>query len=677
MTFTAFRLCADGTRWCAVLENGEKALSCGIDRICGGKATHVFLRVHGRMDGAADAGGEVKALILHCREKGLSPWVSMRMDDDAGENAASAIAAVCQWEPDGVELDWMSSVHVPKRGAVREDAPCGGFMRESCRIVRAAGKRVAVRVPYSPETCEEFGLAVARWAREGLVDVVVPAPLELAASDIPVEEWKDALAGTGALLVPDLGSKVNSADPSHVPAIYRGIAKSFVDRGADGVCVRGFDLAANLFANGGVFPKPGEDIDYDCPVSMHDWPGREMRNDAKWDRFFADRCTGYIALQKDIDERSASGGGRVEVNGTVWCDGPLVLKSGVELHFRDGARLVFTDNPDRYPVVRSSWEGVECLNRSPLVYAFGQTNVAITGRGTIAPRIERWKDWIPRTPEHMAATRKLYDWCSFGEPVENRDVTKLPGANARPQLVMFNRCADVRLDGFRVRESPFWVLHFMLCSRVHVKDVDVVAMGNNTDGIDIEMTRDVLIEGCRFREGDDAIVIKAGRNHDGWRLATPSENVEIRNCTVYRGNSVVGIGSEMSGGVRNVWVHDCVFDGFGGTLLQIKTNERRGGFVRNVRMERVEARGFLMNSVLGIYTDAMFQWRDFPTHEVRVSDISDVRLSDVHAERAGRRVSIMGDSRRPVRGVVLENVRVDCVKLPDRVENADAALDAL
>ncbi len=746
----------------------EKGLSDYVDYICRGKVTHVFFCVCGqrtsydsktwepiwkgldeaarpdtatRPDGTHDRWA-VNAKKLHdagidpydvwirrCREKGVSPWVSMRMNDvhffnvtnffrntswykahpeyrldPSGTNTiwfmnqldfahaevraysmAQAKEIAERWPSDGVELDWMRFGHVFKPGEERANAHLlDGFMREASAAIRAAGRKVAVRVPYDPEVCEEFGFNVAAWAREGLVDVVIPAPFFMAASDLPVEDWREALDGTKALLVPDLGCEVNASDRAYTPTIYRGIAQSFVSRGADGVYVfnlpyksnaaysadsRGkawcekLDVAAEIYERG-MIPE-SNDVDYDCPVALHDWPNSQMRNNAKWDAFFAGKRREYGALQSAIDAKSEAGGGRVDVEGTVWCDGPIVLKSGVELHFADGAKLVFTDNPERYPAVRSSWEGVECLNHSPLVYAYGQTNVAITGRGTIAPRMERWKDWIPRTPEHMAATRRLYDWCSFGEPVENRDLTKVKGANVRPQLVQFNRCADVRLEGFRVRQSPFWVLHLYLCRGVHVKDVDVVALGNNTDGIDIEMTRDVLVEGCTFREGDDAIVVKAGRNRDGWRLATPSENIEIRNCTIHRGNAVVGIGSEMSGGVRNVWVHDCVFDGFGGSLLQVKTNERRGGFVRDVRMERVEAHGRLLGSVLSVSMDAMFQWRDFPTHEVRVSDISGIRISDVHVERAGRRVSIREDARKPVRDVVLDNVVVDKVDLQD------------
>lgn len=772
--------CADSRRWFVVnVDNdhffkcdsslmNEKGLEEYIDYLCRGKATHVFFCVAGQRasydsstwepiwagldeparpdtatapDGTRDRWA-VNAKKLHdagidpyevwirrCREKGVSAWVSLRMNDvhschvtnyfrnttffktrtdlrldPTGKSyslmqqldyahaevrdyhLAQIREMARRWQSDGVELDWMRFGHVFKPGEETKNAPLlDGFMREASSAIRAAGRKIAVRVPYDPRVCEEFGFNVVKWAKEGLVDVIVPAPFIMAASDLPVEDWKEALAGTKTVLVPDVGCEVGCKDRSRVPAVYRGIAKSFIERGADGVYIynlpyksnvrystdsRGkawydkMDVAAEICSRG-IFPDGSADMDYDCPVSVHDWPYPCMRNDARWDAFFASKRPAYLALQAKIDAAAASGGGRVEVTGTMWCDGPLRLRSGVELHLAEGSRLVFTDNPDRYPAVRSSWEGVECINRSPLVYAFAETNVAVTGRGTIAPRIERWKAWMKRTPAHLAATRRLYDWCSSGESVDRRDLTKIPGADVRPQLVQFNRCSNVRLEDFRVRQSPFWVLHLYLCRGVHVKGVDIIALGNNSDGIDIEMTRDVLVEDCTFRQGDDAIVIKSGRNHDGWRLATPSENIEIRNCTVRRGNSVVGIGSEMSGGVRNVWVHDCTFDGFGGSLLHVKTNERRGGFVKDIRLERIKARGLLVHGLLEIAMDCFYQWKDFPTHEVRIADISGISLKDIHAERVGRRVSIREDGRRPVRDVTLENVVVEKARLPD------------
>ena len=377
------------------------------------------------------------------------------------------------------------------------------------------------------------------------------------------------------------------------------------------------------------------------------------------------------SIQGEIDAVAAKGGGRVVVSaGEHFSDGPLRLRSNVELHLEEGARLVFSDDPAKYlPAVPTSWEGVECLNYSPLVYAYGCTNVAITGKGTIAPKMKFWRKWFGREAGHRAATRKLYDWCSFLAPLEERDLTKLPESNVRPHLIQFNRCKDVRLEGFRIRESPFWTIHLYLCDGVVARGLDVYAHGRNNDGIDIEMTKNVLVENCRFDQGDDAVVIKAGRNHDAWRLATPSENIEVRNCTVVRGHVLLGIGSEMSGGVRNVYLHDCVLESEAHRLFYVKTNERRGGFVENIRMENVTAKTVRFG-VMDVETDVLYQWRDFPTHDVRITPIKNLSMKNVTAEEAEWRVHILGDKRLPVDGVSLENVCVIKTAKPDLVENA-------
>ena len=377
------------------------------------------------------------------------------------------------------------------------------------------------------------------------------------------------------------------------------------------------------------------------------------------------------SIQGEIDAVAAKGGGRVVVSaGEHFSDGPLRLRSNVELHLEEGARLVFSDDPAKYlPAVPTSWEGVECLNYSPLVYAYGCTNVAITGKGTIAPKMKFWRKWFGREAGHRAATRKLYDWCSFLAPLEERDLTKLPESNVRPHLIQFNRCKDVRLEGFRIRESPFWTIHLYLCDGVVVRGLDVRAHGHNNDGIDIEMTKNVLVENCRFDQGDDAIVIKSGRNQDAWRLATPSENIEVRNCTVVNGHVLLGLGSEMSGGVRNVYLHDCVLESEAFRLFYVKTNERRGGFVENIRMENVTAKK-VQFGVMDVETDVLYQWRAFPTHEVRVTPIKNLSMKNVTVEEAEWRVHILGDKRLPVDGVSLENVRVVKTAKPDLVENA-------
>jgi len=378
-----------------------------------------------------------------------------------------------------------------------------------------------------------------------------------------------------------------------------------------------------------------------------------------------------FSIQGEIDEAASKGGGRVDVPaGEHFSAGPIRLRSNVELHLENGARIVFSDNPKDYlPAVPTSWEGVECLNYSPLVYAYGCTNVSITGRGTFAPKMDFWRKWFGRGKGHMEATRRLYDWCSFNAPMNERDLTKIPESNVRPHLIQFNRCSKVRLDGFRIRESPFWTIHLFLCDGAVVRDLDVYAHGHNNDGIDIEMTKNVLVENCRFDQGDDAIVIKSGRNRDAWRLATPSENIEVRNCTVVNGHVLLGIGSEMSGGVRNVYMHDCALESEALRLFYVKTNERRGGFVENIRMENVTARKVRLG-VMQVATDVMYQWKDFPTHEVRVTPIRNLVMNNVSVEEAERLVDISGDARLPVDGVRLENVSVTTVRNADRIENA-------
>jgi len=377
------------------------------------------------------------------------------------------------------------------------------------------------------------------------------------------------------------------------------------------------------------------------------------------------------SIQGEIDAVAAKGGGRVVVPaGEHFSDGPIRLRSNVELRLEEGAKLVFSDDPAKYlPAVPTSWEGVECLNYSPLVYAYGCTNVAITGKGTIAPKMKFWRKWFAREAGHRAATRKLYDWCSFLAPLEERDLTKLPESNVRPPLIQFNRCRGVRLEGFRIRESPFWTIHLFLCDGVVARGLDVYAHGHNNDGIDIEMTRNVLVENCRFDQGDDAIVIKSGRNQDAWRLATPSESIEVRNCTVVNGHVLLGIGSEMSGGVRNVYLHDCVLESEALRLFYVKTNERRGGFVEDIRMENVTAKKVRFG-VMDVETDVLYQWRSFPTHEVRVTPIKNLSMKDVTVEEAEWRVHILGDKRLPVDGVSLENVRIVKTAKPDLVKNA-------
>ncbi len=360
-----------------------------------------------------------------------------------------------------------------------------------------------------------------------------------------------------------------------------------------------------------------------------------------------------------------AGGGRVIIPAGEWLTGKIHLQSNVNLHLDVGAVLIFSPNPDDYlPAVQSSWEGEECFNYSPLIYAFGCTNVALTGTGMLKAQMDVWKDWFARPPAHLAALTRLYEMARTNAPVEWRQMAV--GENhLRPQFIQFNRCRNVLVENVKIRNSPFWTIHLLRCSDVVVRHVDISAHGHNNDGIDPEMTRNVLIENCRFDQGDDAIAIKAGMDFDGRRLHTPSENIVIRNCLVLRGHELVAIGSELSGGVRNVYVHDCQFKNTDAdqpqNILFIKTNERRGGFVENIYLENITAKS-ARHGVLGIDTDVLYQWRNLvPTYELKLTPIHDIHVKNVTIEETGTPFKIKGDARLPVKNIFLENISIQKV----------------
>ena len=294
--------------------------------------------------------------------------------------------------------------------------------------------------------------------------------------------------------------------------------------------------------------------------------------------------------------------------------------------------------------------------------------------------METWKKWFSRPPAHMEALKKLYTMGSTGVPVEKRQMAEGEN-NMRPQLIQFNRCRNVLIEGITIRSSPFWCIHLLLCDSVVVRRVNIVAHGHNNDGVDPEGTRNLLIEDCRFDQGDDAIAIKSGTNHDGWRLNRPSENIVMRNCTVVAGHQLVAIGSELSGGVRNVHVHDCQWEAhdtetvFGKpfNILYIKTNRRRGGFVENITMEDIDATSakFKMG-VFGIETDVLYQWRTLvPSYEERLTPIRGITIRNVKVGETSTPFRILGDKDQPVKDVVLDNITIGTVRgQKNRYENA-------
>jgi polygalacturonase len=286
----------------------------------------------------------------------------------------------------------------------------------------------------------------------------------------------------------------------------------------------------------------------------------------------------------------------------------------------------------------------------------------------LAPEMDFWRTWFDQPDSHLQATRQLYAMCSTQVPVEFRHMER-EGVRMRPHLIHFNRCTNVQLDGFKIRESPFWTIHLFMCKDAWVHDLDVYAHGNNNDGIDLEMTQHAVVENCTFDQGDDAVVLKAGRNQDGWALDMPTQDIVVRNCDVVQGHCLLGIGSEMSGGIRRVYMHDCHSSDQVYRLFYIKTNHRRGGFIEDITVENVSATKMLR--VFEIDTDVLYQWRDIvPTFETRITRIHNITIRNAQATQSEAVYQLRGDSREPIDGVVIDKIHVGLLTdFENQVEN--------
>jgi len=314
------------------------------------------------------------------------------------------------------------------------------------------------------------------------------------------------------------------------------------------------------------------------------------------------KTKGYLytrLINKVIERCSREGGGRVVIPAGTWLTGPITLKSNVNLYLEEGATLLFTPDLKEYPLVRTRWEGMDCYNYQPMIYAFGEENIAITGKGTIdgGAEIENWwrmcgaKKYGWEDGKGIISQRIgrpiLMEWNEKGVPVEERKMGD--GYGMRVQLVNPVKCKNVLIEGVTMLRSPFWVIHPLLCENLTVRGVHIQNAGPNGDGCDPESCKNVLIEKCFFDTGDDCIAIKSGRNRDGRTANIPSENIIVRDCTMKNGHGGVVVGSEISGGYRNLFVENCRMDSPDlDRVIRIKTNNCRGGVIENIYVRNVE-----------------------------------------------------------------------------------------
>ena len=370
------------------------------------------------------------------------------------------------------------------------------------------------------------------------------------------------------------------------------------------------------------------------------------------------------AIARAIAEANRIGGGVVVIPRGEWLTGKVQFKSNVNLHLNKGAVLLFDDDPNDYlPAVNTSWEGMECMNYSPLIYAWECKNIAITGEGTIKAKMGLWTSWAGRPRPHMESLKRLYNMSYKNVPTTERLMVN-DTAHLRPHLIQFNRCENIRLEGFSIINSPFWTIHMYLSKNILLRKLNVYAHGHNNDGFDPEMSQNILVENCQFDQGDDAIAIKSGRNQEGWRIQIPTKNLVIQNCVVKNGHQLIAIGSELSGGIENVYVHDCVVNDGAKMfhLVFIKTNERMGGFVNNIYIKNIKA-GKMELGILGIETDVLYQWKDLvPTYVRKLTPIKNIYLENIKATNVKFVSRILGQKELPVENIFLKNVLADTIR---------------
>lgn len=352
------------------------------------------------------------------------------------------------------------------------------------------------------------------------------------------------------------------------------------------------------------------------------------------------------AIARAIDACTRAGGGRVVLPKGVCLTGPIHLKSNVNLFLPAGATVLFATDPARYlPAARTRWEGTELMNYSALVDADGQENIAVTGEGTLdgGAGPEHWWPWSKSAAADRGA---LVEMGAKDVPVEQRLFGA--GHSLRPSLFQPRDSRNVLIEGVTVKNSPMWQLAPLYCSNVIVRGVRIEGHGPNNDGCDPDSCNGVLIDNCSFDTGDDCIAIKSGRNRDGRRVARPTENVVIRGCRMKDGHGGVTIGSEMSGGVRNVFVEDCRMDSpHLNQAMRFKTNAQRGGVIENIHFRNLTV-GEVSGAVLQI--DCLYEeGENGPEKPV----VRNIEIANVTSKKSRCALELRGLAASPIRDVRL------------------------
>jgi len=371
------------------------------------------------------------------------------------------------------------------------------------------------------------------------------------------------------------------------------------------------------------------------------------------------KCTG--AIRQAFEAATAKGGGTIYVPAGVFLTGPIHLQSHTTLYLEAGAVVKFsTDFDDYLPMVPSRWEGVEVTNFSPLIYAYHMEDIAIRGRGKLDGQGQAWWDyWAKVKKAGSGGTPSKWEEEFLKRnpaavPVSGNKFT--PGAFLRPPFIQPYGCTNVLIEGVTVVNSPFWTITPVYCDNVTIMGVTLhnPETGPNTDGINPDSSRNLHISNCHISVGDDCITIKSGRDADGRRVGRPTENITIDNCTMADGHGGVVIGSEMSGGVRNVTIANCVFDGTE-RGIRLKASRGRGGVVEDLRVSNIVMRHLRREAV--VVTTFYEKSNPEPVSE-RTPIFRNIRFNAISgdAKAAGE---LTGLTEMPLEGISFTDVHLD------------------
>jgi len=384
------------------------------------------------------------------------------------------------------------------------------------------------------------------------------------------------------------------------------------------------------------------------------------------------------AFAKAFAELQEAGGGKLTVSKGVWSTGAITLFSNTTLELEEGCELSFIPEPQRYTPVFTRWEGVECYAMHPLIYASGQKNVTICGKGTVNGNGKPW--WQMRNAKRNVQTEPKEDY-ELALAKLNPGYENQPGGGGgrecqflRPSFVEFINCENVTLEGITVKDSPFWTIHPLYTKGLVLKNLKVEnpADAPNTDGIDIDSCEDVKVIDCFVSVGDDGICIKSGSGPDGLRVNKPTRNVEIRGCKVRFAHGGIVIGSETAAPISNIVAENCDLSGTD-RGIRIKSRRGRGGDISGVQLKNMDMSDTLCPIAINMYYKCGEKDPTSPLFSLEKQPVvaETPRIYNVHIEgvkATGCRASagfIVGLPESPIEGLTIKNCDISTDETSD------------